>query len=372
MNKINNNRRKFLTKIGATALLLAAKPKELFAIGNDSTNSSIPSNVTIDSNIPPLQNNIIFPKSLIEGSKVAITAPSSPSSPWDVSVPVKTFKKWGCEVELGNTIKYHNTKNRYLSAPDSERAEEFMNFINDKNIDCIMCARGGYGSMRILPYLDFDAIKANPKIIIGYSDITALLTAIHTKTGLVCYHGPVASSAFNDFSARFLKQMIFEVEQYEPITIGYSDLEVVYGGTATGKLCGGNLSMIVSTLGTPYEIDTKDSILFLEDTTEEPYKIDRMMTQLWLAKKFDECNGVVFGDFANLDRRRNFYPRYSFTVREIITSRMNELQKPSILGLPFGHVRNKLTLPIGVKAELIADEKQLTIIEPAVSQNNKV
>lgn len=317
------------------------------------------------------ENNVLWqqrvlPKSLKAGSKVAITAPASPVSLWELRNTTKDLKRMGLEVEIGDTIRKHDSDYRYLSASDQERADEFMHYIESPEIDCILAGRGGYGVMRILPLLDYEVIKKNPKIIVGFSDITALLIAISVKTGLVTFHGPVGVVNFNSFTIKYFKDMLFQKEAFEPITISNRRYNVINEGICSGMLTGGNLTLVVATLGSQYEINTDGKILFLEDVTVEPYHIDRMLTQLWLAGKFDKCKGVIFGDFKGLDTRKNFYPVRSFTRRQVIYSRMKEIGVPSILGVEIGHDKHKITMPLGTNAMLNATDKTFTFLEPSV------
>jgi muramoyltetrapeptide carboxypeptidase len=299
-------------------------------------------------------NNSFFPLKLKQGAKIAITAPASPVSIGEIMNAITLFKKMKCTVEIGETIKNRHNDLKYFSAPDDERAMEFMQFIERKDIDCIMCGRGGYGVMRILPFLDFEKIRNNPKIIIGYSDITALINAINVKTGMITYHGPVAAYLNDNFSVKSLTDALF-LNKSEPLKI--TKKNIIAEGNCNGRIVGGNLSMITSTLGTPYEIDTKDSILFLEETSEEPYKIDRMLTHLKLSGKIDSAVGLIFGYFKNMDSRRNFFPGLSFTVRQIITQMFAKLGKPCLIEMPIGHTKYNMTLPIGGFGEI--DTKNL-------------
>lgn len=308
----------------------------------------------------------IFPRGLKTGSKVAITAPASPTSLWELRNTTRALKRMGLKVVIGDSIKKHDRKYRYFSASDTDRAEEFMKYILSPEIDCILTGRGGYGVMRILPLLDYDAIKRNPKIIIGFSDITALLIAIYIKTGLVTFHGPVGVATYNSFTIKYFKDVLFQNQTFEPIIIKNSSYRVINEGIAFGTLIGGNLTLITATLGTPFEINTENTILFIEDVSTEPYQVDRMLTQLWLAGKFEKCNGVVFGKFIGLDRRKNFYPVKSFTMRQVIYARMKELGIPSIIGMEIGHLKNKITMPIGTIAKLDAKKKTLILLEKSV------
>lgn len=312
-------------------------------------------------------NFVTVPQGLRKGCKVAVTAPASSTSMGEVARGMRFFKNLGCEVIVGDTIKNYNSSTKYLSAPDEVRAKELMQFFQDEKINCIIAARGGYGSQRILPMLDFDIIKKNPKILIGFSDISALLNAVFRKTRIVSFHGPVASSNFDSFTNEYLKNTIIFNNEFKKIQNRFPSMSIINEGTVQGRLVGGNLTVITSTLGTEYEIDTDGSILFLEEISEHPYKIDRMLTQLWLAEKLQKAKGIIFGYFNSIDSRRNFYPGYSFTIRQVIESRVKPLGIPAVLGLPIGHNSNMLmTLPIGTLAEINTKNKTLTLLEPSV------
>lgn len=366
---MNTFRRKLL---GATIGTLATGRQIASAMANSGGEGTEPT-LEIDSKVVPRQN--ILPPALKRGSVVAITAPASGINLGEIQDGIEILRANGCEVVVGKAIY---KKYGYLSAPDQERAAELMEFIERPDINCILCARGGYGVMRILPMLDFSAIKKNPKIIIGYSDITALLIAIYNQTKIVTFHGPVASSTFDAFTLDYLLKTLFVPKSNEhneqipalsfpPITYSDSRLITLTEGTARGQLVGGNLAMIVSTLGTPYEIETKGAILFLEEISEEPYKIDRMLTQMWLAGKFQHCAGIALGQFKNCEATSRSGFDISFTLQQVLESRIQSLGIPAVYGLPFGHVKSKMTLPIGVQAELNATDKTFTIIERSVA-----
>ncbi len=314
----------------------------------------------IDKNII---NSPIIPPLLNKGDKVAIIAPASPSNLSEVSAMVKTMNNIGVECEIGDTVK-NPKKNKlsYLSTNDKVRSDEFMHYINRKDIKGIFCARGGYGIMRILDKLDYEEIKNNPKIILGFSDITALLIAIYNKCNIVTYHGPVASSDLNQFSLNYLLPLINKNSYKDSIVYESENIKSIIKGNSKGKLIGGNLTMINSLLGTPYEINTDDSILFLEEIHEEPYKVDRLLTQLRLSGKFDKCKGIVIGKFDYLNTRLASTPRFSATSIEVFKDIFSNFQYPIIYGVPFGHMKNKITLPLGLNCEISDNKKEIKII----------
>jgi muramoyltetrapeptide carboxypeptidase len=320
--------------------------------------------------IPDISNQVfgklkVLPAGLKPGSTVAITAPASPTSNYEIRNGKKFFQNLGCKVIIGDTISLQKNEHRYLSAPDKVRADEFMSFICNKDVDAIVCGRGGYGSMRILPFLDFDAIAANPKIILGFSDITALLNAIYRKTGIVTYHGPVASMDFETFTGNSLKSVLFS--NSGPInSITQNSAIVINSGIASGELVGGNLTILTAMLGTEYEINTSGKILFIEDVSEHAYQIDRMITQLLLSGKIQASSAVVFGVFKNLNVRRPFFPNRGYTILEVITQLIKPTHVPCVVGFPFGHISSKVTLPIGVNSELNTEKKILKFTENTV------
>ncbi|MDA3843202.1 MAG: LD-carboxypeptidase [Candidatus Kapabacteria bacterium] len=312
------------------------------------------------------KNLPIFPPALNANDTIALTAPASHTSIWETRQCVRHFRKLGYNVEIGKTITNRQKQYTYLSASDDERAAEFMHYIQRKDVKFILSGRGGYGVMRILDKLDFDIIKQNPKIIIGYSDITALLNAIYQKTGIITFHGPVGVSTFNNFSTGYLNKVIKKTDNFSPITFAPKNAKTIVGGTAEGRLVGGNLTLIASTIGTDFQVDCDDKILFFEEVSEEPYKFDKMLTQMYLAGMFEHCRGVAIGYIKNLNRAHNFFPGHSFTVKQVLERRFKSLNIPTIVGFSFGHLKNNITIPIGVNAKLDADKKILTLLESAV------
>ena len=322
------------------------------------------------------QDNLVLPPSLTKGSTVAITAPASGVRKAELEDGISFLKAQGMNVVLGKCL----TPGRaYLSAPDDARADEFNEFAQRDDIDAILCARGGFGVARILPTIDYDAIRSKPKVIMGYSDITALLIAIYERSRVVTYHGPVCSSTFDattrkSFTKVTMSNRVGIVDDLREDGLMYQsdDIQVIHEGNAEAALIGGNLSTICSTLGTPFEIDTKDKILFLEDVAEEPYRIDRMLTQLWLSGKFKDIKGVALGIFKSCDavrrtRQSAMNDQMSHSLKQIFAMRFSDIGVPVLAGLPFGHIKSKLTLPLGVRARLDAKDKSLRLLEASVA-----
>lgn len=341
-----------------------------FAVASSSLKSSIIDDVKTEKAESNLSySSLILPPALKQGDTIGITAPASATSLWEIRNALSFIKKLGCKVKLGATVTNWKTSNRYFSDKDEVRAAEFMEFVENEEINAILCARGGYGSMRILDSLDYDKIRKNPKAIVGFSDLTALLIAINQLSQLVTYHGPVAVLSFNLFTQTHFEKILYRREKtdselpFKPIELVYKQATTINEGKVTGVIKGGNLSMICSTLGTPYEINAKDSLLFLEEVFEEPYKIDRMLTQLSLAGKLNDCNGIILGSFKNMDTNKPFYPGLQFSVRQIINQKIKPFDKPILSNFPIGHGEFILTLPLGIRAELDTVSKSLKLLE---------
>lgn len=313
-----------------------------------------------------IQKNIL-PEGLQPGDLVAVTAPASATNSSEIAPFIRALKKNGLKLVIGDTVAKQSNQYRYFSAPDEVRRDEFMQFVKNPDVKAILCARGGYGSMRILDGLDYNAIIANPKIIVGYSDITALIIAIRNMTGLVTYHGPVANEDIESFTMSYFGDILFKNGKNDPVELPFVSPVVINEGNVEGEIIGGNLTMITSTMGTPYEIQTEKKILFFEDTIINAYEFDRMLTQLHLAGKLEKAAALVFGTIKNLDQRRPFYPNRGYSIREVIENISKPLGIPVIIGLPAGHIDKKVTIPFGVTASLSTHQKKLTILEKSVN-----
>lgn len=266
----------------------------------------------------------------------------------------------------------------YLAGSDEGRAADFMQAFSDPMIDIVWCVRGGYGAMRILPLIDLEVVRKNPKPFLGYSDVTALHLAIQKSVGLVTFHAPMPSSTLPPYAVGEWQKVTGRAEPagaigqspaFEP-TPGRANKEhrrtTLHGGKRQGRLTGGNLTLITRLLSTPYEIDTKDKILFLEDVGEATYRIDGMLMQLKLAGKLKQCAGIAFGKFTD------DVPQGSATMPRLATeSVLRELTAgldvPVFSGLLCGHVGEQTTVPYGVLAEIDADLTTLTLLESAVT-----
>lgn len=277
-------------------------------------------------------------------------------------------ERMGYHVKLGRSC---GAKHGYLSGTDELRAQDVNEMFADPKVDAIFCVRGGYGTTRMLDRLDYDLIRKNPKIFAGYSDITAMQIAMLQKSGLATFAAPMpvsdwSSSALDDFSLASMLRVLGNAAPAGELhnAPGYHERKTVNGGSCEGMFVGGNLMLITSLLGTPYELDTKGRILFIEEIGERTYCIDRMLTQLRLAGKIDDCAGVVFGDFKNCEIE---YPEYGFTIEEIIREVVAPCGKPVFTGFQAGHCSPKITLPYGVNCRMDADCRTLTVLEAAVT-----
>ncbi|KEI06736.1 LD-carboxypeptidase [Clostridium botulinum] len=296
------------------------------------------------------------------GDTIGLVSPAGPADPKKIKEAINFFESNGFRIKEGNHIY---DKCGYLAGTDADRAKDLMDMFLDKDVSMILCIRGGYGAMRILPLLDYDIIKKNPKLFIGFSDITVLLNTINSYCGLITFHGPMATSNFANFDTcqSFFSTLMNGTRPYNLMNPPNVPLSCNVCGIAEGKIVGGNLSLICATMGTPYEIDTKDNILFIEDVHEAPYAIDRDLTQLALAGKLDKCSGIILGQFTDCT-----LPNYegSFTLEEVINDRILSLNKPTLCNFMSGHDYPKLTLPIGARAMINCNKNELYIIEPVV------
>lgn len=311
------------------------------------------------------------PKKLQLGDTIGLVAPGFAIKPEALQLAIETLQKMGFKT-------YHTERIQgnygYFSDTDEERAKDVNEMFANPDVDAILCARGGYGCTRILDLLDYDIIRSNPKILIGFSDITALINAIYSRTGLVCFHGPVGTTLDDEYSQSYMKKVLMEPKEVLPIKNAilkdpkqYRSSEyyryTITTGAAEGELIGGSLSLVVAMIGTPFEIDFTDKLVFLEDVEEAPYRMDRMLTQLTQIDSFLKAKGIIFGVCKGCDRKRT---TDNFTLREVIMDRISPLGIPAVYGMSFGHVPQNFTLPIGIKAHFNASKKQLRLLETAV------
>jgi muramoyltetrapeptide carboxypeptidase len=316
---------------------------------------------------------LIRPHVLQPGDTVGLITPSTfVSDPDALALAEKTIVYFGLKAKWGKNVRQ---REGYLGGSVQGRLDDLHAMFRDREVKAVIALRGGYGSAQLLDRIDYDLIRANPKILLGYSDITALHLAIHKKTRLVTFHGPVVLSRFPGFTQEHFRAALFGTKPIgsitnppdsNPLRPAHS-LRTVRPGRGRGRLIGGNLTLICSLMGTPYEIDTRGRILFTEDIDEEPYRIDRMLTQLRLAGKLDSAAGIVFGECADC-RPKDYRPSFNstFTLGEVLDRILGDLKIPVLSGLTIGHTEDQLTLPEGVMATLDADKQELILEEAAV------
>ncbi len=309
--------------------------------------------------------SVVKPKALQPGGTIGVISPAGPinvESLHSLEKGLYWLKKLGYEVVPGH---YVYSRNGYLSGTDRQRAYDLMRMFSDKKIDAIFCSRGGYGAERIIDYIDLEVIINNPKIFVGYSNITILLNLLSRKTNMITFHGPMVKEFCSSDRGRnlgtLMKTVSCPTDFHEVLPIACGKYRTLVPGICCGKLTGGNLSTIISSLGTDFEIDTDGKILFLEDVNEPAYVVDRMLTHLKNARKFDRCLGIVLGEFSDCEDSDGI------SVEETLRQNLLQLGRPAISGVNAGHGLYNITLPIGALAELNAVNGRLTIVESVVS-----
>jgi muramoyltetrapeptide carboxypeptidase len=317
---------------------------------------------------------LLRPRALKPGNTVGLITPSTyVSDPDRLIAAERTVRYFGLKPKFGRNVR---KRDGYLGGSIDERLEDLHAMFTDPEVNAIFAIRGGYGAAQLLDRIDYGLIRKNPKIFLGYSDITALHLAIGKSTGLVTFHGPVALSDFTEYTQAHFRRALFETTplgvvtnppETNPLRPAHT-LRPIRPGKARGALVGGNLTLISTTMGTPFEIETRGRILLIEDVGEEPYSIDRMLTQLRLAGKFDGVAGIVFGECKDC-RPRDYKPGFESTLSfgEVLDEILGKLQVPVLTGLTFGHTGDQLTLPLGVIGTLDADKGELIIEEAGVS-----
>lgn len=303
----------------------------------------------------------IKPKALKRGDTLGLIAPASPIYEERVfGEMLVNLKDLGFKLKLGKHVR---KRNGYLAGTDTERAEDMMNMFKDPEVDGIMCIRGGWGCNRILPLIDYSVIRNNPKVFCGFSDITSLHMAFYKKSNLYTFHGPVGKSTWNDFTTNAFKAVTWKGDTISyDIPEQYDDSFIITPGTAEGNLLGGNLSVLVSMIGSDYLPSFENAILFLEDIGESVYRIDRMLTQLKLTGILDQLSGFVFGKCTDCSAGDN-----SLTLQQVMDDHIKPLNIPAFYGAMISHEDNNITLPFGMNAQLDASQKVISITESAVS-----
>lgn len=307
---------------------------------------------------------MIFPPAFHPGDTVALVATSSPPSPQQAEEVIKrtvaALEQRGYQVWQAPSLGVR-TERGYAAAPADMRAADLHAAFRDPRIRAVWAIRGGSTAMELLPLLDYDLIRANPKPFIGFSDVTALHAVLPQRCGFVTFHGPVAKHLAEEPEAFTLQSLFRTLDMGGSLTVENppgAPLRPLRGGRAEGELTGGNLSLLSALMGTPYEPDVRGKLLFLEDVGEAVYRLDRMLRQLRFGGLFDAAAGVVLGDFT---RCRNGY-REEYGAAELLRDFFADYDKPVLAGLKAGHCRPTLTLPMGCRCRLDADEASLTLL----------
>jgi len=374
-----SSRRQFLGGVGGVAGALALASRSDIALSASQSNNQSAQSAT---NSRP----IIKPPALKSGDTIALVAPAAYAEPEEIITAKKNMERYGFKVVFGKNLA---AQYGYLAGTDQQRADDINEMFGRSDIKGIATFMGGFGCSRILPLLDYELIRNNPKVIIGHSDITALLLGIHTQTGLITFHGSSGLTGIGDYAISHFQRAIMNpntlgevAKPTESLAKRGHPLTTFVGGSATGELIGGNLSLVVNLIGTAFEPDTTGKILFLEDIGEIPWRVDRMLTQLSIMGKLQAAAGFALGPFiscipetcapnpqptpANPCECIKADPYKSFTVEEVLRQHLEPLGKPTVYNFSFGHVEENAVIPLGAIATLDATNQKLIVNENAV------
>lgn len=310
------------------------------------------------------------PRRLEEGQTVAIVAPASVTyESLQLQLALEALEAMGLKARVGDHVM---DRFGYLAGHDRDRADDINAAFADPEVDAIFALRGGWGASRTLPFLDFKSIRNNPKIVLGYSDITSLLNAIYAMAGVVVFHGPNLLSRWNDFTYQSMREVLFDaiapsytnpVETDGELVMRRHRVQTIVPGRAEGHLIGGNLTLMSALLGTPYLPKFDKTILFLEDVGEAIYRVDRMLTQLRLSGNLQKVSGIVFGHFTGVKPNPGLG---NFALMDILRQHCEPLGVPCYFGAMIGHVDQQSTIPVGGMARMDASLGTLELAEPAV------
>lgn len=313
----------------------------------------------------PLRN-LLLPPALPRGGTIGIVAPASPVSREAFDRGLEVLEGCGFRTVVGEHVF---KRYGHLAGSDQERADDLHAMFARHDVDAVLCARGGSGSIRLLRHLDFELIAANAKPFLGYSDITSLQIALLQRCGMPSFFAPMVTSDFAKEPNALCLETLWRLV-CEPSAAGLlidprcGEATTLVGGTAEGPLAGGTLALVAATLGTPYEVQTEGAIFCFEDVYESPARIERYLAQLLYAGKLAGAAGFLIGDCPH-DADEEEKARY-LTVEQVYADLLTPLGKPAVFGWPFGHVPSPVTLPMGVRARINADDGELEILEPAV------
>jgi len=341
------DRRRFIGSAGLSALSLALA----------GTGSAIAA--------PPAR---LLPVPLRKGDTVALVSPSSATDEaLGLQLAREAMEALGFKVKTG---EHYASRRGHLAGTDAGRAGDLNAMFADGEVRGIVCVRGGSGAARLLPLLDYDVIRRNPKVLLGYSDITALHNAILARTGLVTFHGPIGSGSWNRFNVDQFRRVFFDrelmayrnaVDAGDELVPRKNRTTTITGGKARGELVGGNLTVLTALAGSPYLPDFAGKILFLEDVAEAPYRVDRMFSTLKLMGALDRIAGFVFGECTDCDPGEGYG---SLTLDQIFEDHVKPLGIPAYRGAMIGHIRQQFIVPVGGRVELDADAGTFRMLEP--------
>ena len=309
---------------------------------------------------------MIKPRRLKFGDTLGIIPACSGARKWELQSGAERLRSLGFKVKIAKHCQ-EQYSHGYLAATDANRVADINKMLADDSIDAFICLRGGYGAHRIVDAVDWQLLTGNPRLLIGYSDVTLLHLAVTKECQMISVHGPMLASEYakdlDDFSLALFLKLVMLPEPVGVLPMPENELvEPLVSGVAEGRLIGGNLSLLAAALGTGYDFDTTGKILFIEDIGEEPYRIDRMLSQLKLAGKFTNVAGIIFGDFNNCE----VVGKPSLTLRQIFSEIIQPFNKPTIFNYQSGHCMPMISLPLGAAARLDADNCTLTLLESAV------
>jgi muramoyltetrapeptide carboxypeptidase len=338
-------RREFITTVGLSAFAPQIQPLATAA--------------KISPQISP--NTILKPNRLQVGDTIGLVSPAGVVEKKDIEEAEKSLMTLGLKVKIGAHLL---DRYGYLAGKDIDRAADINNMFADKSVKAIIAMRGGWGCNRILPLLNYPLIRSQPKILMGYSDITSLLLAINARSRIITFHGAVATSTWNEFTVDYVQRILFKGEAVtmQNLNTPEGKVEVIYPGKARGKLVGGNLSVLAAMVGSPYLPSFNKSILFLEEISEDVYRVDRMLTQLKNAGILNQLSGFVFGQCTKCSVGDAPF----FTLMEVLQSHLLPLHIPAWYGSMIGHIKDKFTVPLGVNVEIDGNVGTIKMLEGAV------
>lgn len=312
----------------------------------------------------------MLPKKLQKGDTIGLISPAGVAyDTQSYQIAFESLQAMGLIVKEGRFLR---NRYGYLAGTDAERATEINEMFADDTVKGILALRGGWGCARILDKIDYELIARKPKILGGFSDLTALINAVYAKTGLVTFHSPMATSDWNNFSFDYFKRVLFDgeavffenpKEKNDSLAQKNNRIQTITSGKAKGVLVGGNLAVLSGLVGTPYLPDFRGKILFLEEINEYIYRIDRMLAQLRLAGILDKLSGVVLGHFTDCSPQQEYG---SLTLEEVLDTYFKNLGVPVFWGSMIGHIKHKFTTPVGLEAQIDADLGTIRLLSAAV------